>query len=71
MASRQQYVQTLLERYLKARRGQKGAILDEFCRNTGQNRKYVIRKISGLASTEPRPPRKRAPHYGPGTARAP
>ena len=70
MASRKQYLQTLLERYLKARKRQKGAILDEYCRNTHQNRKYVIRKISRLASTEPRPPRKRAPRYGRETARA-
>lgn len=70
MASRKQYLRTLLERYLRARKRQKGSILDEYCRNTGQNRKYVIRKISGLASNEPRPPRKRAPYYGPETARA-
>ena len=70
MASRKQYLQTLMERYLKARKRQKGSILDEYCRNTGQNRNYVIRKIGRLASTEPRPPRKRAPHYGQETARA-
>lgn len=70
MASRKQYLQALLERYLKARKRQKGSILDEFCRNTGQNRKYVIRKMGDLALTEPRPPRKRAPRYGPETARA-
>lgn len=70
MASRRQYLQTLLERYLKARKRQKGSILDEFCRNTGQNRKYVIRKIGRLALTEPRPPRKRVSYYGPETARA-
>lgn len=70
MKSRKQYLQTLLERYLKARKRQKGSILDEFCRNTGQNRKYVIRKLGGLALSEPRPPCKRAPHYGQETARA-
>ena len=70
MASRRQYLQALLKRYLKARKRQKGSILDEFCRNTGQNRKYVIRKMSRLAWTEPRPPSKRAPHYGQETARA-
>jgi hypothetical protein len=70
MASRKQYLQTLLERYLKARKRQKGSILDEFCRNTGQNRKYVIRKIGRLAMSEPGPPRKKAPRYGPETARA-
>jgi len=42
MASRKQHLQTLLERYLKARKLQKGAVLDEYCRNTRQNRKYVI-----------------------------
>ncbi len=70
MASRKQYLRTLLERYLRARKRQKGSILDEYCRNTGQNRKYAIRRTGGLATTEPRPPRKRAPHYGPDTARA-
>lgn len=70
MASRKQYLRTLLERYLRARKQQKGSILDEYCRNTGQNRKYVIRRIGGLATTEPRPPRKRAPRYGQDTARA-
>lgn len=70
MKTRQQYLQTLCERYLKVQKRQKSSILDEFCRNTGQNRKYVIRKISRLASTEPRPPRKRAPYYGQQTARA-
>ena len=70
MTSRKQYLQTVMERYLKARKRIKGSILDEFCRNTGQNRKYVIRKIKVLASTEPRPPRSRAAHYGQETARA-
>lgn len=70
MASRKQYLQTLVERYLKARKRQKGSILDEYCRNTGQNRNYVIRRMGDLAKTEPRPPRKRAPHYGQDTARA-
>jgi hypothetical protein len=70
MASRKQYLQELLERYLRARKRQKSSILDEYCRNTGQNRKYVIRRIGGLATTEPRPPRRRAPHYGQDTARA-
>jgi len=56
MASRKQYLQKLLERYLRARKRQKISILDEYCRNTGQNRKYVIRRIGALATTEPKPP---------------
>jgi hypothetical protein len=70
MAARKQYLRMLITRYLKARKRQKGAILDEYCRNTGQNRKYVIRRIGRLASSEPGPPRKRAPRYGQDTARA-
>jgi hypothetical protein len=70
MASRKQYLETLLERYLRAQKRQKGLILDEYCRNTGQNRKYVIRKIGALAWSEPKPPSKRAPRYGQQTARA-
>jgi hypothetical protein len=46
MRARNQYLSALLERYLKAEKAQKGRVLDEYCRNTRQNRKYVIRKIS-------------------------
>jgi hypothetical protein len=64
MKARKQYLQTLLDRYLKARKRIKGAILDEFCRNTGQNRKYVIRRLSDLASGKTKTVRKRAAYYG-------
>ena len=70
MAARKQYLQTLLARYLKARKQQKGAILDEYCRNTGQNRKYVIRRLSRLALGETGTVRKRRRRYGQDTARA-
>lgn len=40
-----QYMQTLRERYLKASKKEKGLILDEYCRNTGQERKYSIKKF--------------------------
>ncbi len=65
MESRNQYLSTLLERYLKAEKGQKGRILDEYCRNTGQNRKYVIRKISRMAFGLPRIKKRRPVIYGP------
>ncbi len=45
MRSRNQYLETLMPRYLKADRKDKTSLLDEYCLNTGQNRKYVIRKI--------------------------
>ena len=56
MDARNQYLKVLQEKYFmtKSRKG-KSSILDEYCRNTHQNRKYVIRKIHSLSST----PRKR------------
>lgn len=64
MRARSQYLNALLERYLKARKRQKGLLLDEYCRNTGQNRKYVIRKIGQVAFGSPRPRKKRQVLYG-------
>jgi len=46
MKSRTQYLRVLQEKYFKASKKEKGKIVDEYCRNTGQNRKYVIRKIN-------------------------
>lgn len=64
MKARTQYLSTLLERYLKAGKREKGLLLDEYCRNTGQNRKYVIRKIAGMAFGTSRPKRRRRGVYG-------
>jgi len=45
MPTRNQYLKVLRERYLKAEaKKEKTEILDEYCRNTGQARKYVIRR---------------------------
>lgn len=63
MAARQQYLSVLVEQYLKERKKGKGALLDEYCRNTGQNRKYVIRKLRQVAFGEPRERRKRRRRY--------
>ena len=64
MSSRTQYLMVLLKSYPKASREAKGQILDEYCRNTGQNRKYAIRKINALLF-KPRPtPKKRSRRYG-------
>jgi len=43
--ARKQYMQTLREKYLKANKEEKGTILDEYCHNTGQERKYVSKKF--------------------------
>jgi len=64
MHSRNQYLKALVGKYLKATKSAKGELLEEYCRNTGHNRKYVIRKIRKLAFTEPRPRRPRSPRYG-------
>ncbi len=44
--------------------------MDEICRNTGQDRKYVIRKLSGLGAGNPRSRRRRTPTYGRDVQRA-
>ena len=64
MRSRDQYLETLIPRYLKTDRKGRTNLLDEYCLNTGQNRKYVIRKIRQMAFREPKPRKKRARHYG-------
>lgn len=43
--ARHQYMDTLREKYLKGSKKEKGKILDEYCRNTAQDRKYVIKKF--------------------------
>ena len=50
---RKEYLKTIKPRYLGASKEEKSKILDEYCRNTGQNRKYVIRKLSPRVSSEP------------------
>jgi hypothetical protein len=43
--ARKQYMETLREQYFKADKKGKGKILNEYCRNTGQDRKYVIKRF--------------------------
>jgi len=46
MESREQYLGVLRERYSRAKsKKEKSHILDEYCHNTGQARKYIIREI--------------------------
>ena len=44
--AKKQYMETLREKYFKADKKEKGLILDEYCRNTKQARKYVIKKFN-------------------------
>ncbi len=63
MSARNQYLKVLKERYFMAKsRKEKSCILDEYCKNTGQNRKYVIRKIRSPFHRIPKK-RKRASIY--------
>lgn len=49
---------TLRERYFKASKKEKGDILNEYCRNTEQDRKYAIKKFNyKIRSKEIRKPR--------------
>ena len=54
MHSRNQYLKTLQQRYFQAQsKKEKSSILNEYCRNTHQNRKYVISKINSFFSWNP------------------
>jgi len=60
MYSRTQYLKRLQERYFQARsKKEKSSILDEYCKNTNQNRKYVISRINSSFSSKPRKRKKR------------
>lgn len=44
--TKKQYMETLRERYFKANKKGKSLILNEYCKNTGEDRKYVIKKFN-------------------------
>ncbi len=50
--ARQEYLQKVKRRYLKASTKEKSSMLDEYCANTQLNRKYVIRCLSPRMSLE-------------------
>ena len=51
MHSRTQYLKRLQQRYFQRHsKKEKTSILNEYCKNTHQNRKYVIRKIRSPVS---------------------
>ena len=64
MYSRNQYLKVLRERYLNAiTKEEKAQILDEYCYNTGQARKYIIRKIQPGVDLTPKQRKKRKETY--------
>ncbi len=55
MNVRNQYLKVLQRKYFMAKfRKEKSLILDEYCKNTHQNRKYIIRKIRSSISLVPK-----------------
>lgn len=52
MHSRHELTTSVLPRYLRAGKEEKGRILDEFCANTGYDRKYAIAKLLAYQGTE-------------------
>lgn len=67
--SRREYLLAIYSRYRQADLREKQVILNEFCRNTGYNRKYAIRLLNG-PGPDPRPerprPRRRSATYSAG-----
>lgn len=61
-----QYFRVMYERYHKAEREARPALLDEFCVTTGYNRKYAIRLLNGPRPEKERRRRARGrkPRYG-------
>jgi len=63
MEARNQYLKILQERYFMAKlKKDKSSILDEYCKNIHQNRKYAIRRIRSFSST-PKERKKRKHIY--------
>jgi hypothetical protein len=61
---RWEYLRAIYERYRKAGRKDKKAILSEFCANAGYHRKYAIRLLNGpRPEKRPRLPRRRGVSY--------
>jgi hypothetical protein len=52
-----EYLRAIYERYQAAGRKSKKVILNEFCTNTGYNRKYAIRLLNGPRLEKRRRPR--------------
>jgi hypothetical protein len=60
--ARRQYLIAIVERYQKAKKGEKGMILNEFCAVCGYSRKYAIRILNHHPPVRGKKP-GRAPRY--------
>lgn len=63
--SKQQYMDTLREKYFKASKKGKGKILDEYCESSKEERKYAIKKFNyKVKIKEPHERKKKKVVYG-------
>lgn len=58
-----QYMDTLREIYVKGNKKEKGELLNEYCRNTGQERKYAIKKFNYQVKLKKKEARKKRPCF--------
>lgn len=64
MHSRTQYLKRLQQRYFQCQsKKEKTSILNEYCKNTHQNRKYVITRINSSFSSRPKEKREKKRIY--------
>lgn len=62
--SKQQYMETLREKYFKASKKDKGKILNEYCESSKEERKYAIKKFNyKIKLKKPEERKKRKEHY--------
>lgn len=57
--SKNQYMETLREKYLKAGKKEKGIILDQYCASSGEERKYAIKKFRYTVKVKKKEDRKK------------
>lgn len=69
-AAKREYLYGISERYRKAGRKEKKAILDEFCINCGYNRKYAIRLLSAKKKRSWRKSGRKFTYRSPGLVKA-
>ncbi|MFH1233201.1 MAG: hypothetical protein V1649_00935 [Patescibacteria group bacterium] len=61
--AKRQYMETLRKRYFKASKKEKGKILNEYCGNTKQERKYVIKRFKDKVKLKTKENRKKRARF--------
>ena len=61
LQSKKEYLEVMRKEYLKATKKQKSKILDEYCKRTGENRKYAIKKFNYKIKLKQAQQRKKRP----------